>query len=105
MPVDEIIGEAVATVAGQAVGVAVDSAVGLITSNLFGGWLARYFHGIGRRLVAVATLGRVQIPSSLRTVVKGQRPKPTISDWIALWVGVAVWLLSAGLVIGSMILW
>lgn len=105
MPVDEIIGEVVAKVAGQAVGVVVDSAVELISSDLFRGWLARYFHGIGRRLIAVATFGRVKIPSSLRVVPKGAQPKPMVWDWIALWVGVIVWLLSAGLVIGSMILW
>jgi hypothetical protein len=105
MPVDEIIGEVMAKVAGQVVGVVVDSAVELIASDLFRGWLARYFHGIGRRLIAAVTLGRVRIPSSLRVVPIGTQPKPTASDWIALGVGVIVWLLAAGLVIGSMILW
>lgn len=101
----EIIGSVVAEVGGQVLGVVVDSAVELIASNLFRGWLARYFHGIGRRLIAVATLGRVRIPSSLRVIPKGTQPEPMASDWIALWVGLIVWVLLAGLVIGSMILW
>ena len=39
--------------------------------------------------IAIATLGRKRIPSSLRVVPKGMVPRPRRSDWLALWVGVA----------------
>lgn len=101
MPVEVII-EAVTE---HFIGPAVEAAVDLVASNLFRSWLARYFHGIGRRLIAVATLGKKQIPSSLRIVPKGTQPKPRPSDWLALWVGLMVWTLCAGLTIGALIIW
>jgi hypothetical protein len=63
---------------------------------LFSGTGGRYFHGIGRRFIAVVTFGRKRIPSSLRIVPKGTKPKPRRSDWIALFGGITVWLAAAG---------
>lgn len=60
---------------------------------------ARYFHGIGRHVIAIITLGQLRIPSSLRQVPKGTKPKPNPSDWVALFVGIAVFGLSASAVI------
>lgn len=105
MPVDEIIGTVVAEAAGQFVGAVVETAVDVATSSVFRGWLARYFHGIGRRLIAIATLGRKRIPSSLRIVPKGTTPKPRASDWLALWVGLVAWAVFAGLAVGAFLIW
>ncbi len=85
---DEFLGE-VALFIGR-------NAVGLVSELVFSKYGARYFHGIGRRVVAISTLGQVRIPSSLRQVAKGSIPKPDMKDWIALLVGIAVWLGSAG---------
>jgi hypothetical protein len=59
---------------------------------IFNRHVARYFHGIGRRLIALLTLGKVRIPSSLRIVPDGQAPKPRRNDWIALGVGIGTWI-------------
>jgi hypothetical protein len=88
VPADEVLGE-VAAFIGR-------NAVGLVSELVFSKYGARYFHGIGRRIIALGTLGRVRIQSSLRQVPKGERPKPRISDWLALFTGAAVWLGSAG---------
>jgi hypothetical protein len=88
VPADEVLGE-VAAFIGR-------NAVGLVSELVFSKYGARYFHGIGRRIIALGTLGRVRIQSSLRQVPKGERPKPGINDWLALFTGVAVWLGSAG---------
>lgn len=61
-------------------------------ANAFSGYTARFFHGLGRRSIAVATWGRIRIPSSLRTVPCGVRARPPRSDWLALWIGVAIWI-------------
>ncbi|MFX4087799.1 hypothetical protein ACKU27_22190 [Sphingobium yanoikuyae] len=94
MPVDEI-GEiafrAAGFVAREAAGLVVDIAVDYIFSR----HTPRLFHAIGRRTIAIATLGRKRIPSSLRVIPKGMVPRPRRSDWLALWVGVAT---SIGLV-------
>lgn len=66
--------------------------VDLTVSHIFSGPTARFFHGMGRRAVAVATLGRWRIPSSLRRVPRGTRPRPRRSDWMALVIGVMLWI-------------
>ena len=66
---------------------------------LFNKYVARYFHSVGRYVTMIITLGFVRIPSSLRMVPQGTRPKPTLQDWLALIVGIAVWCGAAALVI------
>ena len=44
------------------------------------------------------TLGYVRIPSSLRMVPKGTKPRPTAQDWAALIVGILTWGASAAAV-------
>jgi hypothetical protein len=75
------------------------SALELVYDFIFSKYGARYFHGIGRHVIAIVTLGRKRIPSSLRQCPKGSRPKPTSSDWIALYVGIATFVFAAGGVI------
>jgi hypothetical protein len=84
MPLDEVAGEVLGFVGRLAVEAAAD--------HIFSRHTARFFHGVGRRLIAVATLGKVRIPSSLRDVVDGQQPKPRASDWVALGIGILVWV-------------
>lgn len=88
---DDAIGEAVADAAGVVMTYAGGFVVDLAIAYIFSGHTARFFHAIGRRVIAIATLGRTRIPSSLRSVPQGVRPRPRRSDWLALWVGVAVW--------------
>jgi hypothetical protein len=88
MPIEEIV-SAVAEVVVEHVG---GSLVEYGAQFLFSGSGGRYFHGIGRRVIALATLGRTRIPSSLRIVPKGTKPKPRRSDWAALFVGIFVWV-------------
>lgn len=88
MPVDEIVGEAAGFLFRQAGGLAID----LTVDHIFSRHTARFFHGVGRRVIAVATLGGKRIPSSLRTVPKGVHAKPRASDWLALWVGIVFWI-------------
>jgi hypothetical protein len=83
MAVDEIVGEALSFVG--------EVAVRFTMEQVFSGHTARFFHGFGRRIIALTTLGQIRIPTSLRESPKGTRPKPRRSDWIALWVGVLVW--------------
>ncbi|BBD01206.1 MULTISPECIES: hypothetical protein [Sphingobium] len=92
MPIDEVI-EAIAFTGRLVVG-AVDAlqAVGMVAEHIFSGHTARFFHGVGRRVIAVATFGTKRIPSSLRVVPKGSHPKPRRSDWLALWVGILFWV-------------
>lgn len=99
MPIDEII-----DVAGLAVRVALGTAE-LVTSDIFRGALARYFHGIGRRIVALVTFGRRRIPSSLRRVPKGVIPRPRASDWLALWVGIGIWVAGIGFALLALVRW
>ncbi len=68
----------------------------LTTAFIFSKYGARYFHGIGRRIIAVVTLGSKRIPSSLRQVPHGTIPKPRGYDWLALYVGVGAF--TAGVV-------
>jgi len=90
--IDDAIGEAAAEAAGAVVRHAGGFVVDLAFEYVFSGYTARFFHGLGRRSIAVATWGRIRIPSSLRTVPDGVRPRPRRSDWLALWIGVAVWV-------------
>ncbi len=62
---------------------------------------ARYFHGIGRHVIALVTFGRVRIELSLRQVPKGTAAKPLRRDWAALFVGIAVFLASGAAVLVS----
>ncbi|MET0248537.1 MAG: hypothetical protein ABW164_02280 [Sphingobium sp.] len=92
MPIDDIV-DAVAfagrAIAGVANGLATAETV---LSHVFSGHSARFFHGVGRRLLAVVTLGGVRIPSSLRRVPVGAGAKPRRSDWVALWTGILFWI-------------
>lgn len=94
--IDDALGEVVAEAAGAVVQVAggfiADLAVAYVFSHVFSGNTARFFHSLGRRVIAIATGGRIRIPSSLRTVPRGVRARPRRSDWLALWTGVAIWL-------------
>lgn len=90
--IDDAIGEAVADAAGAVARHAGGFIVDLASGYVFSGYTARFFHGIGRRSIAAATWGRVRIPSSLRAVPRGVRPRPRRSDWLALWIGVAIWV-------------
>jgi hypothetical protein len=65
-------------------------AVGTVPELIFNRHVARYFHGIGRRVISILTLGQTRIPSSLRDVTEGTKPEPTIGDWISLVAGIAV---------------
>ncbi len=92
MPIDEIV-EAIAFTGRLVVGaVEALNAVGMVAEHVFSGHTARFFHGVGRRVIAVATFGTKRIPSSLRVVPKGSHPKPRRSDWLALWVGILSWI-------------
>ncbi len=75
------------------------SAIELAYEFIFSKYGARYFHGIGRHVIAVVTLGQKRIPSSLRQFPKGSVPKPKSSDWLALYVGIATFVAAAGAVI------
>lgn len=101
MPIDEIAGEFLVEVGARA-GVA---AVDLVSGFVFDKRTLRYFHGIGRRVIVAVTLGRVRIPTSVRHVPKGTTPRPRRSDWVALWVGIGLWLTCAGLALAALILW
>jgi len=89
--IDDAVGEAAAEAAGAVVRHAGGFIADLAIDYVFSGYTARFFHGLGRRSLAVATLGRIRIPSSLRTVPHGVHPRPRRSDWLALWTGVAIW--------------
>ncbi|SEJ04809.1 hypothetical protein SAMN05518849_102323 [Sphingobium sp. AP50] len=89
--VDDI-GEVVVDVAGVVLRHAGGLVVDLTVDHVFSRHTARFFHGVGRRLIAVATLGRKRIPSSLRAVPRGARARPRRSDWLALWVGIIGWI-------------
>lgn len=89
--IDDAIGEAVADAAGAVARHAGGFVVDLASGYVFSGHAARFFHGIGRRSIAVTTWGRIRIPSSLRSVPRGVRPRPRRSDWLALWIGIAIW--------------
>ncbi|MES1984410.1 MAG: hypothetical protein V4461_05575 [Pseudomonadota bacterium] len=93
MPIDDLIGEAVGTVIGPAIGWVAEQTV----DHVFSGYTLRFLHGIGRRVIAVATFGKKRIPSSLRLVPIGSKPKPKSNDWLALGVGGVVWVVFAGL--------
>lgn len=86
--VAEAVGEVAGAVLQQAGGVVVD----VVIEGIFAGGTARFFHGVGRRAIALTTLGKVRIPSSLRVVPRSSRAAPRRSDWIALWVGIAIWI-------------
>lgn len=82
------VGEIVADVAGAVLRQAGGMVVEVAFDTIFSRHTPRLFHGIGRRTIAIATLGRKRIPSSLRIVPKGMKPRPRRNDWLALWVGV-----------------
>jgi hypothetical protein len=63
---------------------------------IFNKHVARYFHGVGRRAITVATFGKIKISSSLRIAPKGQKPKPRRQDWWALGVGIGIWFAALG---------
>ncbi|MFZ2995726.1 hypothetical protein [Sphingobium sp.] len=88
MSIDDAVGEVLGVVVRHAGGFMVDMAA----QHIFSRYTARFFHGVGRRVIAVLTLGRKRIPSSLRMVPKGAKPKPRGSDWLALWTGIAFWI-------------
>ncbi|MET0372096.1 MAG: hypothetical protein ABW039_12065 [Sphingobium sp.] len=88
MPIDDAVGEVVGAVARHAGGFAID----LVVDHVFSRHSARFFHGVGRRAIALVMVGRVHIPSSLRMVPPGTRPRPLASDWTALIVGMCVWI-------------
>jgi hypothetical protein len=69
---------------------------------VFNKYVARYFHGVGRHAIMILTLGYIRIPSSLRMVPQGTKPKPTSQDWVALIFGIAVWGASATAVFFTM---
>lgn len=58
---------------------------------IFNRYVARYFHGVGRYTLMGVTLGMLRIPSSLRMVPEGTKPRPTGRDWFALFVGIITW--------------
>ncbi|MFC3443001.1 hypothetical protein ACFOKF_17655 [Sphingobium rhizovicinum] len=89
--VDEI-GEVVVDVAGVVIRHAGGLVIDLTVDHVFSRHTARFFHGVGRRVIAVATLGGKRIPTSLRTVPRGARARPRRSDWLALWVGIFSWI-------------
>ena len=91
MPVDEI-GEVVVDLFGSALTNAGSLVVELTVDHIFSGHTARFFHGVGRRTIAIATLGGKRVPSSLRRVPSGVKPRPRRSDWLALWVGILSWI-------------
>ncbi|WP_420144450.1 hypothetical protein [Sphingobium sp.] len=75
MPVDEI-GEVVIDATGVVLRHAGGLVVDLTVDHIFSRHTARFFHGIGRRMIAIATLGGKRIPSSLRTVPRGSHARP-----------------------------
>ncbi|WP_242127632.1 hypothetical protein [Sphingobium sp. Sx8-8] len=82
------VGEVVVHVAGAVLRQAGGLVADLALDYIFSRHTPRLFHGIGRRTIAIATLGRKRIPSSLRVVPRGMKPRPRRNDWLALWVGV-----------------
>lgn len=84
----EEIGEVVIHAAGTVLRHAGGMVADLAFDYIFSRHTPRLFHGIGRRTIAIATLGRKRIPTSLRVVPRGMKPRPRRSDWLALWVGV-----------------
>ncbi len=64
---------------------------------IFNRHVARYFHGIGRRVIVVLTLGSVRIISSKRHGIDQQKPEPMPRDWFALAVGVMVFGTALGI--------
>ena len=91
MPLDDAAGEMIGEVAGFTVRLVANVGVELI----FNKYVARYFHGVGRHVLMVATFGKLRIPSSLRAVHAGQKPKPYALDWLALVIGVTTWVAAA----------
>ena len=87
----EIIGEVAADIAGALVRHAGGLVVELSVEHIFSRHTARFFHGVGRRVIFIGSLGTTRIPSSLRAVPKGVRAGPRPSDWLALWTGVGIW--------------
>jgi hypothetical protein len=65
---------------------------------VFNKYVARYFHGVGRHVIMLATFGKLHIPSSLRMVPEGTKPKPTARDCVALFAGILTWGVSAAAV-------
>ena len=58
---------------------------------IFNRHVARYFHGVGRYTLMGLSFGGIRIPSSLRMVPEGSKPKPTGRDWFALVTGIIAW--------------
>ncbi|BBD99293.1 hypothetical protein SAMIE_1027940 [Sphingobium amiense] len=88
MPLDEIAAEAADFVVRQVGGLVVEVAF----DHIFSRHTARFFHGVGRRTIRIGTLGQWHIPSSLRAVPKGEAARPEPSDWVALVIGVLIWI-------------
>jgi hypothetical protein len=96
MVADEAIGEAIVFVGRVA--------LEFTAEFIFSKHGARYFHGIGRRVIAIVTAGRIRIPSSLRQVPRGMTPKPRQGDWLALFVGIGTFVAAAGGVIAAFLI-
>jgi hypothetical protein len=96
MPADELLGEVVGFVGRAALQVS--------SEFIFSKYGARYFHSIGRYFIAIITFGYKRIPSSLRIIPKGTKPKPTGSDWVALFTGIGVWLVALSAVVAAFML-
>jgi hypothetical protein len=92
-------GDDAAEFAGRVALMAAGTVFDLTSAFIFSKYGARYFHGIGRRVIAVITLGTKRIPSSLRQVPTGSIPKPRGYDWLALYVGIGTFVAAAGGVI------
>ncbi|MFB0874149.1 MULTISPECIES: hypothetical protein [unclassified Sphingobium] len=86
------VGEVVVDTAGVVLRHAGGLVVEATVAHIFSRHTARFFHGVGRRAIALATFGRRRIPSSLRAVPAGIRPRPRAMDWFALWTGVGIWV-------------
>ncbi len=82
MPAEELV-ELGARLAFQAV-------VNTVPELIFNRHVARYFHGVGRRAIAVLSLGTIRIESSLRIIPIGEEAKPKGADWAALILGVLI---------------
>jgi hypothetical protein len=83
MPADELVEFAARAVIG--------TVLEAVPQLIFNKYVARYFHGVGRHALMLITFGTLRIPSSLRMVPPGTKPKPTGQDWLALCVGIVTW--------------
>jgi hypothetical protein len=89
--IDEI-GEVVVDVTGAVLRHAGGFVVDMTVDHIFSRHTARFFHGVGRRVIRFGTVGQVHIPSSLRVVPRGEAARPKASDWVALSIGILFWI-------------